>query len=87
MNSIIARGIIDVLDMMGIVIGEEEFEDLDLREYVIDSLQFITFILELEHYFSIEIPADILVYDNISSFNGFSELLVELVEENSIETK
>ncbi|MGN1145618.1 MAG: acyl carrier protein [Acetatifactor sp.] len=79
----IKEGIYEVLELMGIcTVGGDE--DEDLREYIIDSLQFINFILEVEHHFEIEVPVNILVYDNIASLNGFAGLIEELVDEKCL---
>lgn len=75
------NGIYKVLDVMGIIVALDDEKDEDLREYIIDSLQFINFILEIEHYFDIEVPANVLIYDNIASLNGFGTIVEELMSE------
>lgn len=40
--------IITVFQNMGIIVSmDSEFEDVDLTEYILDSMQFISFITEL----------------------------------------
>ena len=48
-----------VLCDMGILVPDDN-NDIDLSEYIIDSLQFISFIVEIENKFGIEIPDELL---------------------------
>lgn len=69
------------LEAVGIFItSEESLEDLDLRSYIEDSLQFISFIVELENRLNVEIPDEFLQIDHMGSMNAFCEMLSELVE-------
>ena len=51
---------------------------MDLTEYILDSIQFISFIVELERELNIEFPDELLLYDNIRSLNGFISLIENL---------
>lgn len=42
-------------------------EQTDLREYIIDSIQFVNFIVDLENYFGIQIDDGYLNYDLLQS--------------------
>ena len=42
-------------------------EQTDLREYIIDSIQFVNFIVDLENYFVIQIDDGYLNYDLLQS--------------------
>lgn len=42
-------------------------EQTDLREYIIDSIQFVNFIVDLENYFGIQIDDGYLNYDLLKS--------------------
>lgn len=64
----------EVIDEMGIYIDITE-EDFDLSEYIVDSLQFLTFVINLEERLGIEIPDDLLLYDKMYSFNGYCKML------------
>ena len=76
--------IVEVLDDMGLVIDfNEDKMDFDLREYIVDSLEFVSFIMEIEQHFDIEIPSELLIYDNIKSTVGFANMINEM-KENSI---
>ena len=57
---------------------EYDGQDLDLREYIADSVQFITFIVDIESKFEIEIPDDYLLYDSISSLHSFAQIVRSL---------
>lgn len=55
--------------------------DIDLRSYISDSIMFISFIIELEKKLQIEFPDELLLVDSFSSLNGFSYLLMEMLNE------
>ena len=59
--------------------------DLDLRDYINDSIQFISFIVDLENRFAIEMPDEYLTYDAISSLHSFAEIVKNFKDENLIE--
>lgn len=72
--------ILEILDSNGIYIDVENIEnDIDLREYVTDSIQFISFIVEIEKQLEIEFPDEVLLYDKISSLNGFVNIIDAVV--------
>ena len=75
-----ATDIITVLSDMGIMVPETD--DVNLQEYIDDSLQFISFIVEIEGRFNIEIPDDLLTIDAIDSLNGFVSMLDEIVSKD-----
>lgn len=73
------KDIIPILSNIGILIDEQmETFDVDLTEYILDSIQFISFIVELERELNIEFPDELLLYDNICSLNGFISLIENL---------
>ncbi len=71
-----------VLCDMGILVPDDN-NDIDLSEYIIDSLQFISFIVEIENKFGIEIPDELLNIENLKSLNGFSQLIENILGENN----
>lgn len=74
--------IFEIFDQAGIYIAENELEqDLDLRDYLVDSIQFVYFVVELEAKLDIELPDYILIYDNLSSINGFANMVLNYWEE------
>lgn len=72
--------IIEALISLGVDITPEsqEKEDLDLTEYITDSIQFAGFIIELEDELGIELPYDYLSNENMRSLNQFTRLIAEL---------
>jgi acyl carrier protein len=73
--------IIDVLEANGIFFDRENNkDDCDMREYITDSLQFMNFIVELENELGIEFPDEVLAYDNLASFNGFTALVQSILD-------
>ena len=74
------KDIVSILSDMGILLPE--IEDVNLKDYIADSLQFISFIAEIENRFNIEIPDSMLTVDVLSSMNGLVSLLDELIVAN-----
>lgn len=68
------------LNNIGIVM-EKTDEDFDLNEYGLDSLQFISFIVEMENCFDIEFPDELLVMDTMTSFNAFTNIIEGLIND------
>lgn len=65
---------IDTLEKIGALIPDIDpviDEDINIQDYIFDSLQFITFIVELERMLEIEIPDELLNYENLVSLNAF----------------
>ena len=54
-------------------------EDVDLREYLIDSMQYIYFLVELERILNTELPDEVLLYENLSSLNGFANRIAAII--------
>lgn len=58
-------------------------EDFELNELEMDSIQFISFIVELENCFSIEFPDELLVAENMTSFYALINIIDELQKNKS----
>ena len=54
--------------------------DLDLRDFVESSLQFIAIIVAIEEAFSIEIPDEYLVIDNFASLRNLITIIDQLMQ-------
>jgi phosphopantetheine attachment domain protein len=82
--------IIKLLENNGIIIESGE-EDLDLRNYSIDSILFISFIIDVENEFAIAIPDEYLTIELLQSIDGLTNLIIELtnfdVEQRRIPNK
>ena len=79
MDKIIFREkIIEALSNVSIFIDETEAEDVDLDNYIEDSIHFMTMVIQIEETFDIEFPSELLTFENFSSINSIC-LLVEEV--------
>ena len=67
---------------IGVVIDDTE-DDIDLKEYIADSIQFITAIVEIERTFSIEFPDELLLFSVFDSFNGLIKIVESIVDESN----
>lgn len=73
----------EILNDMGIICDTEKVEeDVDLREYIEDSIVFIGFIAEIEAKFNFELDDSVLLYDNLQSLNGFVKMLEGYINDN-----
>lgn len=78
--------ILNSLDKIGIFISEDELvEDIALSEYITDSIQFISFIIEIENDLGFELPDEFFLQEVLSSLNGFAEALLNLVEKKDLD--
>lgn len=81
--------IIETLNEMGVsidasVISHDKEEtlqsqDIDIREYIADSLMFVSFVVELEKKLGIDFPDELLLIDTLASLSGFAYLLAEII--------
>ena len=74
--------LLNCMENIGILVMEREKQDIDLSEYLVDSLMFVSLIVEVENYFQIEIPDIYLSYQTVSSLRGFSNLIETLHKES-----
>ena len=66
--------ILFVLEEMGINL--ENADDVTpLQKYIVDSIQFITFIISLEEKFSFVFPDEFLSYDSISTLGALCQII------------
>ena len=76
----IKNDVIEVLNELGIETEDIGENDVDLTEFIVESLMFISFIVELEDKLGIEIPEELLDINSIKSLNTFSTILEELLK-------
>lgn len=76
----ITESVKNALDTVGCFVPEGN-EDFDLREYLFDSLTFISFMIEIENLLGISLPDEVLNFELLASFNGFVELIGEYTKE------
>lgn len=77
----IKEEVVKILENNGVVVEMEDDGDAILDIVAIDSITFISFIVDIENTFGIAIPDELLSLMIIQSLNGFvcvlSELLIE----------
>lgn len=76
----VRKTLISIFEELGIIIEEEE--DFDIQEYIVDSLVYMSFIVNMEQRFGIEIPDDFLLISKMNSFNAYCEILLTLINED-----
>ena len=64
----ICKDIVDVFNNVGILIDEEQ-DNFLFSDYIQDSLTFVTFIVEIESAFSIEVPDEYLIQEALSTYD------------------
>jgi acyl carrier protein len=80
----IQETICQVLQEMGFLIFDNTEEgDMNLQNYVVDSLQFVDFIVRLEDKFHITFPDEFLDYNVLLSWNGLGVMIQEFLESKS----
>lgn len=75
----IKTGVMEALEKAFIFVEESESNSVDLSDYIEDSLQFMSFIVNLEDKFSLEIPAELMMFDNFKHIDDICEMLFELL--------
>jgi acyl carrier protein len=72
-NQLIQNGIIECMKNIGIFV--DEAGNFEIQEYINDSITFLTFIVELEQKFGIEIPDNYLTMNELNTLADVSELI------------
>ena len=72
----IRNKIVQALNNVGLFFTIEELEENTIGELLPDSITYISFIVELEQAFDIEIPDEYLIPEKISSLEGIINLRV-----------
>lgn len=75
----IRNELFEILNEMGIFCNDNSEDDIDLRDYIVDSILFVGFIVEIETKLGVELNDIFLSYDNLQSMNGFIKMLEEFV--------
>ncbi len=71
--------VIECLSNVGVLINSNT-DDVNINDYDLDSITFISFIVEIEKEFEIEIPDGYLYVNILQSLNGFVNLVDELID-------
>lgn len=72
-NQLIQNGIIECMKNIGIFV--DEAGDFEIQEYIDDSITFLTFIIELEQMFGIEIPDSYLTMNELNTLSDVRDLI------------
>ena len=75
----IKKIILDSLANTDVELPNNVKDDLDLTEYIYESIQYVNFIINIENELSIDLPDELIVYDNFRSLNGFANMLLEVL--------
>lgn len=76
------EAIISILQEAGNSIDNLDInKNIDLQPYIIDSIQFISFIISVEEKFDIEFPDEMLNIDNVKFLDEFAEIIDYCLEE------
>ena len=80
-HGMVYKSVIECLEKNGIIVDFNEDKDLDLTSYDIDSVSFISFIVDLEADLNISVPDDFLNYNILQSFNGLVNMITQIVND------
>ena len=80
----VAEKMCELLNNLGYHIEYEELQnnDVDLRDFIVDSLEFVSLIVEIENVFSVELPDEFLDFDVLDSLHGMINTVESLIQKN-----
>ncbi|NMA85347.1 MAG: acyl carrier protein [Epulopiscium sp.] len=76
----IREKVMECMEYTGIVIDSLDSDDIDMYEFGIDSLTFVSLIVTIEEELDIEIPDNFLQPKLLQSLNGFMSMVEQLFE-------
>ena len=79
----------DVILDLGIYVDKDEFnkKDVDMREYIEDSMTFISFFIGMEDALEIELPDTLLSFESLISSDSLSNSILEYYNETKNDKK
>ncbi len=78
-KDLIKNQLTEIFENEGVFIDSTEDEDINISNFIKDSIQFISIIVAIEEQFNIEIPSDLLILDTFNSFHHLIELINEIL--------
>lgn len=75
-RDIVEKELLKVFGDTGLFIDDQ---DILLQDYFLDSLMFISIIVGIEEAFNIELPDDMLLIQNLGTFNTLLDRIVSIV--------
>lgn len=82
-SNAVKEKIVECMNHMGIVDFEED-ANFRVDDYILDSVMFVSFIIELEQMFDIEIPDEYLVADRLQTFDDIYNMIESVTGEADI---
>ena len=74
----IKNKVIEELSKIGIIV-DADVDDINISEYIMDSLQFMAFIVQIEKTFNICLPDEYMMVESLYSLNAFCENILYLL--------
>lgn len=74
--------VIEILALNFIFVDNNETDNVDISLYIEDSIQFVSFVVELERAFCIEIPDELLTFDRFRYLDNICIILEEILSNN-----
>lgn len=74
------KTLLSIFEELGIIIEDEE--DFDIQDYIIDSLVYMSLIVNMEQRLGFEIPDEFLLLSKMNSFNAYCDSLLALINED-----
>ena len=71
------RDLMNVFEENGVFVDDK---NVLLQEYIPDSLTFVSMVIGIEEEFDIELPEEMLLIDNLGTFNSLWERVYSLYE-------
>ncbi|MFA9396962.1 MAG: hypothetical protein ACERKV_01670 [Clostridiaceae bacterium] len=75
-KDIVENKLVSIFETVGAYINSDDFDEI----IQLDSLQFVSVILEIEETFMIRISADYYSYDELKTFNDYVKLIVRFLD-------
>lgn len=79
----IKKNILKCFEEINIFISKFDEKD-ELKNYIFESFQFISLIMEIEEHFKIIIPDEALYFENFATFEQLFKLIKELLKLKTI---
>ena len=76
----VRKKVLCIMENNGVLFDLENENDL-IDVSTIDSITFISFIVDVENEFEIVFPEELLSFDTLRSINGFTRIVFELLNE------
>ena len=79
-EEMIKQKVIECMNNIGVYILEDE-TNFRIDDYIIDSIMFVSFIIELEQMFDVEIPDEYLVVQRLQTLDDVCEMIHTILKD------